>query len=84
MWNEPAPVLDGRFVRLEPLSSDHVSGLELAARDRSTFGFTAVPTSREAHEAYVEQMVSLGRSGQALAFAQVDPASGDVVGTTPS
>jgi len=82
MWNEPAPVLDGRFVRLEPLSSDHVSGLELAARDRSTFGFTAVPTSREAHEAYVEQMVSLGRSGQALAFAQVDPASGDVVGTT--
>ena len=82
MWNEPAPVLDGRFVRLEPLSNNHVSGLELAARDRSTFGFTAVPSSREAHEAYVEQMVALGKSGQALAFAQVDLASGNVVGTT--
>lgn len=82
MWNEPAPVLDGHFVSLVPLSTDHVSGLELAARDRSTYGFTAVPTSIDDHEAYVAQLLTLGRSGQALAFAQVDSGSGDVVGTT--
>ena len=82
MWNEPAPVLVGRFVRLVPLSTDHVSGLELAARERSTYGFTGVPTTREEHEDYVGQMVALSQSGQALAFAQVDAVSGDVVGTT--
>ena len=46
--------LEGRQVRLEPLSLDHVDALALAgAGDRGSFGYTWVPDGRDEAEAYV-------------------------------
>lgn len=41
------PVLHGSRVRLEPLAMEHAADLALAAEeDRSSYGFTLVPTAR--------------------------------------
>jgi RimJ/RimL family protein N-acetyltransferase len=81
-------VLTGRFVRLEPLSLAHVTGLDAAAaEDRSTYDWTPVPDGEEAHRRYVENMIAEHAAGRRLAFATIRVAadrseSDRVVGTT--
>jgi RimJ/RimL family protein N-acetyltransferase len=79
-----APVtLTGHFVQLEPLSIDHVDGLAAAsAVDRSTFGWTVVPDGSDAMRAYVEGLLEEHAALKVLPFAQLDRASGTVVGCT--
>jgi RimJ/RimL family protein N-acetyltransferase len=76
-------ILTGHFVRLEPLSIDHVDALAAAAAiDRSSFGWTVVPDGAEATLAYVEALLHDHAALKVLPFVQVDAASGAVVGCT--
>lgn len=75
--------LEGRFVRLEPLTIAHVAGLlAAAAGPRETYGFTLVPQDEAEMRAYVEAALGEQEAGRALPFATVDRASGRVVGST--
>ena len=80
--------LDGRFVRLEPLSESHVPALvEAAAEDRSTYQWAYVPDGPEAMTAYVREALSKVASGAHVAFATVGKGAGPggsdrVVGAT--
>ena len=75
-------LLKGTHVSLEPLSLEHVTGLQEAARDGELWNlwFTSVP-STETTRQYVEQALALQAQGKAMPFA-VHDASGVVVGCT--
>ena len=76
-------VLEGRFVRLEPLSLEHVGPLSEVALDAELWRWIpfAVTTADEMHQ-YVEEALEEQRTGSALPFATVERASGRVVGST--
>ncbi|MGH9604829.1 MAG: GNAT family N-acetyltransferase [Terracidiphilus sp.] len=77
------PLLSGSYVRLEPLSLDHVDGLvAAAAEDRSPYQWTFVPQGRNATVQYVETALAWRDEGTALPFATVRIADGAVVGST--
>jgi RimJ/RimL family protein N-acetyltransferase len=79
----PSPALEGRHVRLEPLTVDHVEGLLAAATgDRATFGYTQVPWDRPSMEAYVAHALAKAVEGDQVPFATWSHALGRVVGTT--
>src|SRR5262245_56053384 len=77
-------VLEGRYVRLEPLTRGHASALAAAATSGSTdsFGFTWVPTTEPAAASYIEEALKLQAAGKALPFATIDAKTGRVVGST--
>lgn len=75
--------LEGRLVRLDPLSEDHVEALaEASGEDRSTYGFTTVPDGVQETRAYVTAALADRDAGEGLPFAQIRKADGKVVGTT--
>ncbi|WP_406055458.1 GNAT family N-acetyltransferase [Streptomyces sp. NBC_01077] len=76
------PVLEGAFVRLEPLGHHHAAGLAEAAEEkRDSYGFTLVP-EREAVDAYVEARLADAADGLLAPYAQVNVATGRVMGHT--
>jgi RimJ/RimL family protein N-acetyltransferase len=77
------PELVGEVVRLEPLSRAHAQDLLVAASgDRSTYGFTVVPSTLDAMHSYVDALLSDFERGQVVPFAQVSVATGRAVGAT--
>ena len=77
-------VLEGRYVRLEPLARAHVKPLFSAAMSgsRETFGYTSVATTEAAMSRWVEDALTAHAAGQALPFAVVGCAVDRVVGST--
>jgi RimJ/RimL family protein N-acetyltransferase len=77
-------VLQGRHVRLEPLTRDHVPALAAAATSgaRESFAFTRVPVTEAEATAYVDEALQLHEGDKALPFATIDAATGRVVGST--
>jgi RimJ/RimL family protein N-acetyltransferase len=80
-------VLEGRFVRLEPLAESHVPALvEAASEDRSHYQWAYVPDGTEHMTDYVQDALAKVASGAHVAFATVRKgggATGDrVVGST--
>jgi N-acetyltransferase len=76
-------VLEGRHVRLEPLSPAHAPALaDAASGQRDTYGFTLVPGNLAEARAYIESALADQAAGKALPFAMVARASGRVVGST--
>jgi RimJ/RimL family protein N-acetyltransferase len=76
-------VLEGRFVRLEPLTAAHAPALVAAASgSRATYGLTWVPGSLAEAETYVETALAEQAAGRSLPFATIDRAAGRVVGST--
>jgi RimJ/RimL family protein N-acetyltransferase len=75
-------VLEGRSVRLEPLSEEHEEGLWLASRDARTWRWLSVsqPTTREAWSSWMRQALDAAASGTEIPFAT--SMNGDVVGST--
>ena len=56
--------LAGRLVRLEPLGPEHADALVAAAtEDRSNYGFTWVPGTRDEAVAYVEAAAGRASGG---------------------
>ena len=75
--------LEGRHVRLEPISVDHIPGLVQAAnQSRDTYGFTYVPEDTDAMRLYVETALAGRDAGSMLPFATIDRYSERVAGST--
>ena len=68
-------------VRLEPLTPEHVPGLQLAAEAAATSPFATVPTP-ETVEDYVARSLARRDAGAYAPFAQIEAATGRVVGHT--
>ena len=73
--------LAGNVVRLEPLSPEHVPGLQMAAEGAATSPFATVPAP-ETVEDYVAHSLARRDTGTYAPFAQVEVATGRVVGHT--
>ncbi|MFE4970673.1 GNAT family N-acetyltransferase [Kitasatospora sp. NPDC056651] len=76
------PLLEGGLVRLEPLGHGHADGLAAAAEeDRSGYTYTWVPSADRVGD-YVGVQLARREAGLLVPYAQVDRASGRVVGAT--
>lgn len=77
------PVLEGRHVRLEPLTREHVDGLTSIGCEPALWTWVpAVVASRADMERYVEAALDDQARGTAMPFAQVDRLTGIVAGCT--
>ncbi len=75
--------LQGRYVRLEPLSHDHVEGLVAAAAgDPSLYRWSPVPQTRPDAVRYIETALAWRDAGTAVPFAIVRVSDGTVIGST--
>ncbi|MFK4105506.1 GNAT family N-acetyltransferase [Streptomyces sp. NPDC019531] len=76
------PVLEGEFVRLEPLAHRHAADLAVAAEEqRGTYAFTWVPRGAEVHD-YIDAQSQRAATGRLAPYAQVSLATGRAVGAT--
>jgi RimJ/RimL family protein N-acetyltransferase len=81
-WIQPI-VLEGQFVRLEPLRLDHLDGLAEVAFDPALWEFTlARPVDRAGLEAWLQTALDNAAAGTEMPFATVDRASGRPIGST--
>jgi N-acetyltransferase len=81
---KPEPVtLESGGVRLEPMTREHLAGLEEAARDGELWNLrvTSVPAPGETAK-YVDAALKGRDEGHMLPFVARDVASGRVIGTT--
>jgi RimJ/RimL family protein N-acetyltransferase len=83
----PEPLtLEGRYVRLEPLSETHIDRLAVAAsEDRSTYQWSTAPDGRDQTATYVADALEKMALGTQVAFATVRKGTGApdiVVGST--
>jgi len=76
-------ILEGEYVRLEPLSSSHKEGLIEAISDGKLWNLfvTLVPKPGDI-DAFIDNAISAQKSGDGLAFATIDKKSGKVAGST--
>ena len=75
--------LQGRLVRLEPLSEAHLDGLAAVGLEPSVWRWTVTqPHDRETLQAWLEAAVANRRAGIEMPFATIDVASGRAVGST--
>jgi RimJ/RimL family protein N-acetyltransferase len=76
-------LLQGRRVRLEPLSSDHLPGLLAIGLDPILWKWTLNKVNSPADlEKYVETALAEQRAGTSLPFATVLESTGGVIGST--
>jgi RimJ/RimL family protein N-acetyltransferase len=76
-------VLEGRHVRLEPLTPEHSNALCDVGLDQELWRWIPVPVKTPAQMAeYVEAALKDQASGMALPFAQVEKTTGRVIGST--
>jgi len=76
-------VLEGRYVRLEPLTIEHVPALvQAAGADRRAFRFTSTPGTLEGMRVYVANALAEQGAGTRLPLATLDRTKDEVVGCT--
>jgi N-acetyltransferase len=76
-------ILQGKYVRLEPLDLSHVEGLAAAAAvDPSLYRWSPVPQGETAATRYVETALAWRDAGTAVPFATVRMEDGAVIGST--
>jgi RimJ/RimL family protein N-acetyltransferase len=81
-WIRPV-VLEGRIVRLEPLSLDHLDDLADVAFDPSLWLYTlARPIDRAGLEAWLQTALDNAEAGTEVPFATVEQASGRAIGSS--
>jgi len=81
-WVTPV-VLEGRIVRLEPLSEDHLDGLADVAFEPSIWQWTlARPTDRAGLGAWLETALADAATGTEMPFATIDQVTGRPIGST--
>ncbi|MDP9161134.1 MAG: GNAT family N-acetyltransferase [Acidobacteriota bacterium] len=77
--------LEGRFVRLEPLSLEHASALWDVAKSEAEDIFRWIPysiTSLEDMRSAINKAVAEHQRGESVPFATVEPSSGKIIGST--
>jgi N-acetyltransferase len=77
-------ILEGRFVRLEPLSAEHHAALSAVGCDASIWRWnpTQVIRTPEDMRAYIDAALQQQADGLSLPFATLDRAAGHAVGST--
>jgi RimJ/RimL family protein N-acetyltransferase len=76
-------VLQGRYIRLEPLQLCHAEWLVAAASGEPTlYQWTSVPHSASAAAAYIKTALSWRDAGTAVPFATIRLEDGAVIGST--
>jgi RimJ/RimL family protein N-acetyltransferase len=81
-WVEPV-TLEGRIVRLEPLSEAHLDGLAEVAFDPSLWQWTlARPTDRDGLREWLDAALANAAAGIERPFATIDRATGRPIGST--
>jgi RimJ/RimL family protein N-acetyltransferase len=76
-------VLEGRVVRLEPMTLEHHAGLSAVGLDPEIWRYTLVVVQTpEEMRSYIEDALKLQRGGNSLPFVTIDRSSGRVVGST--
>jgi N-acetyltransferase len=80
----PGPaVLEGRLVRLEPLSLDHVAGLAEVAFEPAIWRWMRDrPADETELRAYVERALAAAGEGREVPFVQLERSSGRAIGCT--
>lgn len=77
------PVLEGRHVRLEPLTHSHHAGLTEVGLDPDLWALIPYRvTTPDEMTAYIERALKDQAVGVSLPFATVDRASGKIIGST--
>ena len=82
---DPQPIiLEGKIVRLEPLTLEHAAGVLAAGSSESIWTFFAVPAPKNLGEAqkWIESRLSDQASGQRLPFAVICLSDGKFAGST--
>ena len=75
--------LEGRLIRLEPLSLDHVAGLAEVGLDPAIWRWTiARPTTVDQLRAWAEAAIAGRDAGAELPFATIDRATGRPIGAS--
>ena len=76
-------VLEGRHVRLEPLSKEHLAGLARVGLDEELWRWIPMPirTVEELAE-YIETALEEQKRGVSLPFALIEKATGRAIGST--
>lgn len=75
--------LEGRHVRLEPLSMDQLDGLFAVGTDGELWLYTlTVIRNRDDMERYIKSALQAQKAGSALAFAIIEKSSGRAIGST--
>jgi N-acetyltransferase len=78
-----SPVLQGSYVRLEPLSHHHIDGLSAAAAaDPSLYQWSKVPQGKQEVAKYVDAALASKNAGSAIPFATVRIEDSTVIGST--
>jgi RimJ/RimL family protein N-acetyltransferase len=79
-----AVTLEGRLVRLEPLSEHHIPGLLHAAHDERIwqYMFYGNLAERGQMESFISNAIRLREAGTDLPFAVIHKASGQAIGST--
>ena len=76
-------ILEGRYVRLEPLTAEHAAGLAEIGLDEDLWRWIPSPVRTfEEMSAYVQTALGEWTNGSALPFALIDKASGRIIGST--
>ncbi|MEA2765257.1 MAG: N-acetyltransferase [Gemmatimonadaceae bacterium] len=76
-------VLEGAFVRLEPMALQHHAGLTAVGLDPEIWSRAIAPIrTPEEMRSYMDTALQLQREGTALPFVTVDRSSGRAVGST--
>ena len=76
-------ILEGRYVRLEPLTADHTARLAEIGLDKDLWRWIPSPVRTfEEMSAYVQTALGEWTNGSALPFTLIDKASGRVIGST--
>jgi len=83
-WDQLTPVLEGKLVRLEPLSAAHEQELWEAGQDREIWRWLPInaSASREHFHAWLEQRLADDAAGRSAMFATIDLASAKAIGAT--
>ena len=75
--------LEGRIVRLEPLSLDHLDALTEVGLDPALWRWTlARPTDRAGIQSWIEAAVANREAGSEMAFATIDRATDRAIGSS--
>lgn len=81
-WVEPL-TLEGRWVRLEPLGTEHLPGLVEVGLDPSLWRWTLTVIATPDHmRRFVEAALAERAAGDSMPFVIIDLASGQPVGST--
>jgi RimJ/RimL family protein N-acetyltransferase len=83
LWREQV-ILNGKTVRLEPLSDSHIHELAVAGKDRSIWKFMLYgePITDESMQYWVKDILNRRDGGDENPFVVIYKASGNVIGST--